>query len=670
MASTRISDIRGPKGDPSTVPGPQGLPGVNAIPAADFLGTEIARAGSPLEVGVTAKIGTIPGVVDSDTDASGAANLAAIQAALNQGGRWRLPATSGRYAITGPIEITVPGTQFISRNTPIRQVTPAQSLFNVDVPDVTIEADGIGTTTTLNVSGMTAPWELSIISSRWTAINAYSGADRLHVPWLRARGFSSAFRVTDWDRGLGARAASHVKDVHLGTILFSNCEFGLIFQGVDRFSYENVSGSYLYPTGGTRAPHAIYSSGVGADNTDVNGGVAIATYEGGAGGQAFQFKGIKRGVIGRLEADGCPGVLNVVDSQDLHIEYVNSRGDTNADVYGSVSVSQTSGTIERVSFGDIKVQMVSDGIPFRQLNGDIKVRSITAEVKHTTSGTAHDVSLAGSNCEIETVTINNVGSQSWRGFALFSGSNHRIGRVKASNVRVGVEVRTSVRDSYVGYDANDVTLHPTDGYRKLMVSTLAAPTTRLPGRPAASSRTKVLDAFSVSPDSGTAFGPALTGQSWTTQTGTWVVDQATGEAYESAGTAQSNAQVDAGLANVEVRASVKFKAFDGFSLRRVSTTEYVAVYMTTAGIVVAKRDGTLATLTSGPATTYQVGRWYSLRVQIYGARIDVFVDNVFSVSHTLAGGDETKFGSSTLHGLFSSASAGLHRFKDFEVIQL
>lgn len=61
MASTRISDIRGPQGLPSTVPGPQGLPGVNAIPAADFIGSEIAREGSPAQVQVSAKMATVSG---------------------------------------------------------------------------------------------------------------------------------------------------------------------------------------------------------------------------------------------------------------------------------------------------------------------------------------------------------------------------------------------------------------------------------------------------------------------------------------------------------------------------------------------------------------------------------------------------------------------------------
>jgi hypothetical protein len=93
------------------------------------------------------------------------------------------------------------------------------------------------------------------------------------------------------------------------------------------------------------------------------------------------------------------------------------------------------------------------------------------------------------------------------------------------------------------------------------------------------------------------------------------------------------------MANVELRASVKLKAYDGFVLRRVSATEYLCAYISLTGVVIAKWDAAaLTTLASGPAVTYTAGRWYSLKVQVFGTKIDVYVDNVFSVSHTLAVG--------------------------------
>ncbi|MEA3550243.1 hypothetical protein [Pseudarthrobacter sp. C1] len=149
------------------------------------------------------------------------------------------------------------------------------------------------------------------------------------------------------------------------------------------------------------------------------------------------------------------------------------------------------------------------------------------------------------------------------------------------------------------------------------------------------------------------------------------MNTATGEAYETAGTTRSNAYLDAGLANVDPRASVKLEPYDGFMLRRVASSDYLAAYLSLTGVVIAKWEaGVLTTLASGPAVTYQAGRWYSLRVQDYGTKIDGYVDNVFSVSHTLAAGDDTRYGTSTQHGLFCSASGGLNRFKEFEVVQI
>jgi hypothetical protein len=87
-----------------------------------------------------------------------------------------------------------------------------------------------------------------------------------------------------------------------------------------------------------------------------------------------------------------------MDCQDLHIGYLNSKGDTCTDAYGSISMSATAGTLERVTFGAVKVQMASNGIPFRTLSGDrVRIRDMDVEVNHTTSGTVHDVSIAATN---------------------------------------------------------------------------------------------------------------------------------------------------------------------------------------------------------------------------------------------------------------------------------
>ncbi|MEA3550245.1 hypothetical protein [Pseudarthrobacter sp. C1] len=121
----------------------------------------------------------VPGVVaDNVTD-----NRAAIQAAFDLGGAWKLPAKNGTYLVNGELNITVAGTTLDATGAPIRQGTNGMALLNITVPDVTIDGvDAQGATSTLNTTGMTAAWEMSITASRWTVINAYTGADRLRIP--------------------------------------------------------------------------------------------------------------------------------------------------------------------------------------------------------------------------------------------------------------------------------------------------------------------------------------------------------------------------------------------------------------------------------------------------------------------------------------------------------
>lgn len=68
MASTRISDIRGPQGLPSTVPGPQGAPGVNAIPADSFIADRITTPGTATEGALAAKIATATAGLPDESD--------------------------------------------------------------------------------------------------------------------------------------------------------------------------------------------------------------------------------------------------------------------------------------------------------------------------------------------------------------------------------------------------------------------------------------------------------------------------------------------------------------------------------------------------------------------------------------------------------------------------
>ncbi len=628
-------------------------------PVVGALATDASNPETPLGAAISTAAGIIDGLVDDDTTD----NRERIQSYLDRGGSWVVPATTGRYRVHGALEVHLPGTSLSAWGAPIRQSLNGQSLFNVTVPDVTITGvDAIGSLGPLDITGMNAAWEMSITASRWTVVNAYTGAHRLSIPWIRGRGFDSVVRVTSWNRSAGANG-TRVKDVSVGTLLCENVEFGLVVQGTERFSYAEIKGSYKCPVSGPRPPHLVYFSGTSNENIDASCGRAVAaSFEGGVvPGQAFQFKGMSGGHVASLLAEGCPGVLNVMDSTDFTIDFVSSLGDTCVDQYGSIALSQTT-TLSNVRVGRAVVRMTSDGIPFRLVSGsDSRFAELDFEVNHTTNGTLHDVSLAGTRNTIDSVRVRNVGTKAWRGLGLWAGAGHRVRNITLEGMRVGVDVRGTATDAIIGFNPTTVALHATEGLAKIMVAPGSAPSLVLPGTPPAASRLRVVDDFTVAPETLAGFGPG-----WTVQAGTWTVDYAAGEAGETAGTSQSNVYRDAGAANVTIDVDVKLRGLPGVVARRVSATEYIAVYLSTTAVTIAKRDGTLTTLAT-QAGAYQQDRWYRLRVDVFGAVVSVTINDVPTLTHTLTGGDETKFGTSTLHGLFSSSSAGVSKFKNLRI---
>lgn len=130
MASTRISDIKGPKGEDgadSTIPGPRGLPGVNAVPADAAVAAYIGDLESQTGAAVSDKIAIFEPEMFGDCPGDGtdisAPLLAAVAAAQGAAGQVRLrpgkyyrayaplaPAHTGGASTTQrPVRITTPG---------------------------------------------------------------------------------------------------------------------------------------------------------------------------------------------------------------------------------------------------------------------------------------------------------------------------------------------------------------------------------------------------------------------------------------------------------------------------------------------------------------------------------------------------------------------------------
>ena len=185
-------------------------------------------------------------------------------------------------------------------------------------------------------------------------------------------------------------------------------------------------------------------------------------------------------------------------------------------------------------------------------------------------------------------------------------------------------------------------------------------------------------------NSTTTLGTADVGGAWTAHSGTWGID--TNRAYLVSTTGQAIASLSTSSPNVAVSADVTLSATSnradtGLVFRVVDNNNYLLVVMnkigttvTTDGIRIFKRaSGTFTELAATSTAQGHVnGTTYALRVVANAGSLEVFVDNVSKLTHTLSSGDQSLFGANTSHGVRVNASGsadnGGSRFDNFLVV--
>lgn len=642
-------------------PGPAGPAGGSDAATAEWIET-----GPETTAALSAKIGLVPGLVDDDaTD-----NRAAIQAALDGGGTVILPKTNGRYAIAGTLTMSVPGTRFLCHGAPIRQLTDTYGVVNMYAADCEVDGlDAIGSLASPDFAGTNTSWQGSIVASRWAAISIYGNAHRARIPYVRARNMSSAIRIAGWNNLADALTTTTVDDVEIGMIVVDAVEFGIAAKATRRLKVGVAKGTYGNVTNAPRAPHLVYL----ADDTNLvhhwQAAIGDSLATNGVGGQAVQLKGIIGGYAASIQAEGCSGVLNLMDCSDFTVDSLLSTADTYGGVGGSITFDETT-TLTRTKIRTASVAMASDGRPVRVIGGtDCGIDRLDVTVAHTTTGgaTDYDVEIRGTNFTISQVNVKNTGTKAWKAVGFFGGSGHRVTTGDLLNVRAGIDVRDV--SGTVVYDRDRITLHATDGYSKTIsnggAKWYARQTNFLTENPAAVSA----DNFAMRV-SNTIAG-TITGGAWTALAGVWAPDGETERTYETSGAANGAVVTETNAANVAVEVSFTSENSEGLVFRATDANNYLMARLhRTSGVVqVLKRTaGTNAVLSSGTVATIP-GRRYRMRVEIYGADIKVFLDGTLVTSWTLTGGDETIFATQTKHGLRSNVSTAA-RFDSFRVLAL
>lgn len=149
---------------------------------------------------------------------------------------------------------------------------------------------------------------------------------------------------------------------------------------------------------------------------------------------------------------------------------------------------------------------------------------------------------------------------------------------------------------------------------------------------------------------------ADTGHPWLGETGSFNVfsnDLAT-----DTGTVPRIAYLDTGKSNCRVLADMKDDSpHKRLAFRVANSTNGLLAYASSVGTVLSKMSaGTVTDLaTAGTGTTAGVDA-YSLRVDLVGSNVKVYVNDSLKINHTLSAGNQSEFGSNTGHGFYSSTS--------------
>ena len=605
-----------------------------------------------------AAIGIISGVVDDDvTD-----NTDAIQAAVDQGGRWILPPTTGRYYVAGEVSLTVPGTEVYAQGAPIRQ--GKMSLFRAIAPDLLIDGvDSIGADGPPDFSGMNASWEGTISTSRWCAVNIYASAHRLRIPWIRGRGMSSVVRSGGWDATTNTPTAARTDDINIGTILCSHVEFGTALKNTNRLHIGDIRGTYGDTVTAPRPPHLLYL----ADNhTDVT--VLSAVAQNGVGGHAHQIKKVDGGVFGPLQATSCAGVLNLMDCADVEIESVISRSDRySAPQGGAVSIDRITAT-SNIHIGRARIDMETNNRAVNILNGDrVTIDAVDVTVEHTSTGVAaeYDVTIGGTRCDVRNISVVNTGPKAWKAVGVWGeGAGNRVHARELLGVRVGLDARTSP-DAVFEYDADRISLHPTDGLYPLATAAIGQPRFQAPQTQVLRDRAMVADDFTVRIGSYSGIASALTGQAWIGTPGQWRSSDS--GAHIATDAVRARTFVDTGAVNVTVSSDIAFDGACGLIVKATNSdqSDYLHVMLTSTEVSL-RVDGieTVATV----ERVHQTGRTYHVEASYFAGAVDVVIDGVPVLSHTLTDPQAAVYSPATYAGLCTSSAQT--RFRNFKAVSI
>lgn len=287
----------------------------------------------------------------------------------------------------------------------------------------------------------------------------YSNGDRHHVRNLRTIGMPTPVYFSSWN---GASISGHTGvGNHVGKLECEGYDFGVLWTAQrdlvidDLYAHDDTDDS-----GGANPTHAYYGSGV---STARSTGVTIkkARCETNVGGQAFQLKYADQVNLTNHSADGCKGLINVLDCDDLTWDGMTGTALT-SNTGGAVTFGFSTAMPKRLKATNTTVKLASsnDARAVSIMSDDCVITNLVVEANHSGSvNTAeNEVILRGAKGRMRGLTIRSRGTGHMLGATLGYGSD----TVSGWSVEdVVVEATRSACDVLGGGSGNIIRYDPT-----------------------------------------------------------------------------------------------------------------------------------------------------------------------------------------------------------------
>jgi hypothetical protein len=108
---------------------------------------------------------------------------------------------------------------------------------------------------------------------------------------------------------------------------------------------------------------------------------------------------------------------------------------------------------------------------------------------------------------------------------------------------------------------------------------------------------------------------------------------------------------------------------DGLVMRRTAPTSYLRCGLGPVGLTLSKRVAGTYTELESAAYTFDSGVAYAVKATLNGSLVELSINGVVIISHSLTPGDQTTFGAATSHGLYNSANTTA-RFANIAISEL